>query len=186
MSWSSSPLPRYQGCVSHILNHCKCRKAAFNQHCKNLFKSKCLAPLKKNRKGRKLIWIKNKDRKYLYLDLQNGFQWKKKKNKPLLVTTTALCSHMSIFLGLSSALDHPPNLSDWLEFSPAVGKEQRLRPEYVYLANEPRKENAAVLRQQHRPPGRCRESENLFSIWMLCTYVTDELGLRSLSQLHFQ
>lgn len=25
------------------------------------------------------MWIKNKDRKYLYLDLQNGIQWKKKK-----------------------------------------------------------------------------------------------------------
>lgn len=94
----------------------------------------------------------------------------KKKKKPL-VTITALRSHMSIFLGLSSALDHPLNLSDWLEFSPAVGKEQRLRPEYVYLANEPRKENAVVLRQQHGPLGRCRESENLFSIWMLCTYM---------------
>lgn len=54
------------------------------------------------------MWIKNKDRKYLYLDLQNGIQWKKKS--PLV--ETALCSHMSIFLGLSSALDHPLNLSD--------------------------------------------------------------------------
>lgn len=24
------------------------------------------------------MWIKNKDRKYLYLDLQDGIQWKKK------------------------------------------------------------------------------------------------------------
>lgn len=53
------------------------------------------------------MWIKNKDI-YLNMDLQNEIQWKK---RPLL-TTTALRSHMSIFLGLSSALDHPLNLSD--------------------------------------------------------------------------
>lgn len=139
------------------------------------------------------MWIKNTevnvDKEYRIQSLrlfESGLaEWHPVEKKKPLVTTTALRSHMSIFLGLSTALDHPLNLSDWLEFSPAVGKEQHLRPEYVYLANEPRKENAVVLRQQRRPLGRCRESEDLFSIWMLCTYVTDELGLRSLPPLHF-
>lgn len=126
------------------------------------------------------MWIKNKGRDCLNLDLQNEIQWK----KIILVITLALCSHMSIFLGLSSALDHPLNLSDWLKFSPAVGKEQHMKLEYVCLVNEPRKEKAPVLGQQRRSLGRCRESENLFSIWMLCTCVT-ELGPRSLPPLHF-
>lgn len=59
-----------------------------------------------------------------------------------------------------------------------------MRPEYVCLANEPRKEKAPILGPQWRPLGRHRESENLFSIWMLCTYVT-ELGPKSLPPLHF-
>lgn len=71
-----------------------------------------------------------------------------KNHQNLRVTTAALRSHTSIFLVLSSALDHPLNLLVWLEFSPAVGKEQLWRPGYVYPANEPRKENAEALRQQ--------------------------------------
>lgn len=60
------------------------------------------------------MWIKIKDRNYLNLDLQNEMRSsgkKKKQKKPLRVTTVALRSHMSIFLVLSSALDHPLNLS---------------------------------------------------------------------------
>ncbi|KAK4827871.1 hypothetical protein QYF61_022265 [Mycteria americana] len=53
---------------------------------------------------------------------------------------------VSVFEGFQDSTGQSPE-------QPAVGKEQHLRPEYVYLANEPRKENAVVLRQQCEPLG---------------------------------
>lgn len=78
----------------------------------------------------------------------------------------ALHSHLSIFLVLSSALDHPLNLSVWLQFLPAVGKEKHLSPEYVYPANEPRRENAVALRQQAAQSSReaQRIAESVFHL----------------------
>lgn len=111
------------------------------------------------------MWIKNTDKNYLNLDLEKEIQWEG-EGEEAWVTTATLHSHSSIFLVLSSALDCPLNLSVWLQFLPAVGKEKHLSPEYVYPENEPRRENAVALRQQAAQASRevQRIAESVFHL----------------------